>query len=64
MQCYHIPGKGFLWGSYECRCKPQHYQPDRNATNTTFNGRDIELAYLEMIKNESLNYTKVCKHFL
>ena len=55
----HTPGRGLRWGSYECECKPEFYFPDRNASNRSFRGLDVELAYLDMIKNRSLNYTKV-----
>ncbi|KAL8618809.1 hypothetical protein ACOMHN_000237 [Nucella lapillus] len=59
--CVHTPGNGLRWGSYVCECKPEFYFPNRNATTynrSGFSGRDVELAYLDMIHNRSLNYTQ------
>nr|KAG5713631.1 hypothetical protein BaRGS_024679 [Batillaria attramentaria] len=57
-RCVNIPGNGLRWGSYECQCKPEFYFPDSDAENKSFKGRQVELAYLDRIKNNSFNYTQ------
>ena len=45
IQCQHVPGNGFVRGSYLCVCLDGYYFPDISAEVKGFNGTVVENYY-------------------
>ena len=63
LQCQHVAGMGFHRGSYQCKCRPEFYQPvkkriysSRPITELYFNGSEVELAYIRKLMDPSDDY--------
>ncbi|KAI8775867.1 G-protein coupled receptor 158, partial [Biomphalaria glabrata] len=56
-ECKYIPSSTLQWGSYLCVCKEGYSFPTPNAANKFFDGRSVERAYLEFVRNVSSDYS-------
>lgn len=52
-QCVHIPGGGLKAGNYKCVCQKGYYFPDKNSTNKSFPGSELEQAFLDSWYNKT-----------
>ncbi|CAL1546891.1 unnamed protein product, partial [Lymnaea stagnalis] len=56
-ECKNIPSTKLQAGNYKCVCKEGYRFPTPSSASQFFEGRAVERAYLDFVRNNSSNYT-------